>query len=86
MQRLNFAEFGNNDRVHNTISFLLIIPSQRMFKLHVFIFVEMICAKHLMVYLSFENAYCLNLLPFNVTRSSVYISFHLWFKFIKHVI
>ena len=54
MQRLNFAEFGNNDRVHNIILFLLIIASQKMFKLHVFIFVEMMCAKHLMVYLSFE--------------------------------
>ena len=54
MQRLNFAEFGNNDRVHNIILFLLIIVSQKMFKLHVFIFVEMIFAKHLMVYLSIE--------------------------------
>ena len=32
MQRLNFAEFGNNDRVHNIILFLLIIASQKHFQ------------------------------------------------------
>lgn len=54
MRRLNFAEFGNNDRAHTSSHSDILIIASKMFKLHVFIFVALDCAKHLMVYISFE--------------------------------